>query len=380
MAKHVTTRQPSDTAQPDMSYAQDLLSQGFMALSLGHSHEAAAAFHEAGSSREDTVGIQAMIGSAIAHIQANEDDDALTLIMCALAQIATDADEVRALGQTYFDLKRPQFAAVFLQAALDMSPDDTDVMYYLANALLDLKDYEEGLKIAGRAVECNPQDGHANATLGRALVLNNEHEEAMEPLERATGLLEDKRWPLMQLALCLDSCGRWEEARRKYEEATAAGAPKALADLGIAQVLLHTGRIHESKALAESVLQLQDTQDAPKAEPRVYQLKISLKDTRPPIWRRVLVASSESLGSLHCTIQAAMGWEDYHLHCFTVNGVNYTSPEFADDARRFNQSSGDHLRALAVSMPEIVFDGFDIAQEPKLPRPRRRPPAGVAKL
>ena len=124
---------------------------------------------------------------------------------------------------------------------------------------------------------------------------------------------------------------RWEEAHRKCEEAAAAGAPRALTDLGIAQVLLHTGQIHESKALVERVLQLQDTQDAleaeraeefsrPEAEPRVYQLKISLRDARPPIWRRVLVDSSEPLGILHYTIQAAMGWEDDHLHHFTVNG------------------------------------------------------------
>lgn len=343
MTKQVKIQLRSDTAQSDISHALDLLSQGFTALSLRQSHEAAVAFYEAGSPREDIIGIEAMVGSAIACLQANEDEEAVAFALSALSLITGDANEARALGQTYLDLDKPQYAAVFLRVALAMLPDDTDVMYCLANALLDSKDYEEGLTIARRAVECNPQDGHANATLGRALVLNNKHEEAMEPLERAIGLLDDKRWPLLQLALCLDRCGRWEEAHRKYEEAAAAGAPKALTDLGIAQILLHTGQIHESKALVERVLQRQDAQDAleaehaeelsrPDAEPRVYQLKISLKDARPPIWRRVLVDSSEPLGILHYTIQAAMGWEDDHLHHFTVNGIDYTSPEFIDDA------------------------------------------------
>jgi hypothetical protein len=173
---------------------------------------------------------------------------------------------------------------------------------------------------------------------------------------------------------------RWEEAHRKCEEAAAAGAPRALTDLGIAQVLLHTGQIHESKALVERVLQLQDTQDAleaeraeefsrPDAEPRVYQLKISLRDARPPIWRRVLVDSSEPLGILHYTIQAAMGWEDDHLHHFTVNGGGPPAQnqrqgrELPGIRTTDSLSLGDHLRALAVSMPETVFDGFDIAQE-----------------
>jgi Plasmid pRiA4b ORF-3-like protein len=39
----------------------------------------------------------------------------------------------------------------------------------------------------------------------------------------------------------------------------------------------------------------------------VYQLKITLRDVRPPIWRRVLVTDATNLNQLHWIIQIAMG-------------------------------------------------------------------------
>jgi DNA invertase Pin-like site-specific DNA recombinase len=58
----------------------------------------------------------------------------------------------------------------------------------------------------------------------------------------------------------------------------------------------------------------------------VYQLKITLKDFRPPIWRRVQVNSDITLGKLHQIIQASMGWTNSHLHGFSIEGVEYGQP------------------------------------------------------
>jgi len=58
----------------------------------------------------------------------------------------------------------------------------------------------------------------------------------------------------------------------------------------------------------------------------VYQLKITLRDFRPPIWRRVLVAGHYTLADLHYVIQFAMGWMDSHLHHFEVSGTHYSLP------------------------------------------------------
>ena len=61
----------------------------------------------------------------------------------------------------------------------------------------------------------------------------------------------------------------------------------------------------------------------------IYQLKITLIGTHPPIWRRLQVPADISLGKLHWVIQAAMGWDGTHMHAFGVDGVSYgvTDPE-----------------------------------------------------
>jgi hypothetical protein len=51
---------------------------------------------------------------------------------------------------------------------------------------------------------------------------------------------------------------------------------------------------------------------------QVYQFKITLKGTKPPIWRRILVPETHTFWDLHVAIQDAMGWDDYHLHEFTL--------------------------------------------------------------
>lgn len=61
------------------------------------------------------------------------------------------------------------------------------------------------------------------------------------------------------------------------------------------------------------------------AAAQAYQLKISLKGSKPLIWRRVLAASTATLGDLHSIIQSSMGWEGGHLHAFEVGDVYYGS-------------------------------------------------------
>lgn len=63
--------------------------------------------------------------------------------------------------------------------------------------------------------------------------------------------------------------------------------------------------------------------------PPVYQLKITLDGIMPPIWRRILVGDV-TLYKLHKILQAVMGWENYHLHRFTVDNVIYAYPSPED--------------------------------------------------
>ena len=55
----------------------------------------------------------------------------------------------------------------------------------------------------------------------------------------------------------------------------------------------------------------------------IYQLKVTLLGTRPPIWRRLLVPSELTLAQLHDVLQVAMGWQDGHLHEFRARGRRF---------------------------------------------------------
>lgn len=59
----------------------------------------------------------------------------------------------------------------------------------------------------------------------------------------------------------------------------------------------------------------------------IYQLKVPLLDTRPPIWRRLLVPASLTLEQLHDVLQVAMGWDDSHLHDFRIGQKRFGKPD-----------------------------------------------------
>lgn len=59
----------------------------------------------------------------------------------------------------------------------------------------------------------------------------------------------------------------------------------------------------------------------------VYQLKITLRGIKPPIWRRVLVDGSATLAEVHEAIQAAFGWWNYHLYEFEFGRTLYGIPD-----------------------------------------------------
>ena len=60
--------------------------------------------------------------------------------------------------------------------------------------------------------------------------------------------------------------------------------------------------------------------------PGVYQIKVTLKGSKPPIWRRIQVTSDTTLVKLHRILQRVMGWEGSHLYQFVIGGIMYGEP------------------------------------------------------
>ncbi len=96
---------------------------------------------------------------------------------------------------------------------------------------------------------------------------------------------------------------------------------------------LEDDRLIERGIFVAPAKAVKGAKSAGKARPKssrssvIYQIKITLRNIRPPVWRRVLVPSNFTLAQLHEVIQTAMGgWIDYHLHEFDVAGTHYGAP------------------------------------------------------
>lgn len=100
------------------------------------------------------------------------------------------------------------------------------------------------------------------------------------------------------------------------------GSPdRALAaELG---AVLHGRSLNEPSNVIEFPRRSSGPTPQPNAAAPVYQLKVTLVGTKPPVWRRLLVPASISLDKLHEVIQAAFGWWNYHLYEFEVGKTRY---------------------------------------------------------
>lgn len=60
----------------------------------------------------------------------------------------------------------------------------------------------------------------------------------------------------------------------------------------------------------------------PEGMAEVYQLKLTLEGSKPPIWRRLWLPAAMSLAAVHEAILIAMPWNGDHLHHFMAGNRN----------------------------------------------------------
>ena len=107
-------------------------------------------------------------------------------------------------------------------------------------------------------------------------------------------------------------------------------------------------------------------------------LKVTLRYTQPPIWRRLLVPETMTLGDLHHAIQAVMGWDDSHLHQFEVDGQRYGPRALVDDVAEESRLPLDNLVKSGVNRFSYTYDFGDdwehlIVVEKRQPRLEDKP-------
>ncbi len=82
---------------------------------------------------------------------------------------------------------------------------------------------------------------------------------------------------------------------------------------------------------------------------KICQMKVSLKNAQPPIWRRFEVPATLTLDRLHDVIQIVMGWQDYHLHRFRIGDRCFTE-YFGDDLERMEHEEDE----LGVRLIDVI--------------------------
>jgi hypothetical protein len=81
-----------------------------------------------------------------------------------------------------------------------------------------------------------------------------------------------------------------------------------------------------------------------------YQLKITLMEVEPPVWRRVQVPGLLTLDRLHRVLAGAMGWTATHRHEFVIGDRRYGTPDPESNV-------SPTLREHGVTLRDVVSSG-----------------------
>ncbi|MHA6627876.1 plasmid pRiA4b ORF-3 family protein [Pseudonocardia sichuanensis] len=108
---------------------------------------------------------------------------------------------------------------------------------------------------------------------------------------------------------------------------------------------------------------LQPSEPSPRRDRRpdvvTYRVRVDLGGTKPPLWRRLELASDMFLDELHPVLQAAFGWTDSHLHRFS-SGPDAFSPGTEHYLMPFEVEEGDEgVPEQEVRLDELLTDAGD---------------------
>ena len=97
----------------------------------------------------------------------------------------------------------------------------------------------------------------------------------------------------------------------------------------------------------------------PGTDPTILTLKVALRGVKPPVWRRLRVPGRMTLRGLHDAIQIAMGWDDCHLHTFSIGGEQFGDRRSVDDVADESRPTLVGLLRSGVTRFSYTYDFGD---------------------
>jgi hypothetical protein len=134
------------------------------------------------------------------------------------------------------------------------------------------------------------------------------------------------------------------------QDAVRAGNPRELLDL------LFAG------AGADPFSGLRPSQRRPRREDVVtYRVRVDLKGAKPPVWRRLELASDLMLDELHGILQVTFDWHDVHLHQFGAGPTSFYDRETEYFLSEYAIEEGDDEGApeADVRLDEVLAEPGD---------------------
>jgi hypothetical protein len=121
----------------------------------------------------------------------------------------------------------------------------------------------------------------------------------------------------------------------------------------------------------------------------IYQIKVTLLGTDPPIWR-LLVPADLTLEQLHDVLQLAMGWENCHMHDFHIGQRRFGTPDPSEELSGLSSTASERTTRLFNVLGRVgakaiyTYDFGDswehevVVEKRLAPEPGRAYPACVA--
>jgi len=307
-------------------------------------------------------------------MMAEENERGIRMLRRAVELDPKSARAHALLGRALVTDQQFEEALPELERALKLDPRNTEAWYGKGLALASLNRPNEAIEAMKRTLAIDPDYNIAYVVLSTAYEQSGRHDEALKTAAQAEKHAHDDPSTLYSLAQLYSGLQQYPKARALAERVIAIDpedteARMLLAGIAVLQGDLNTAtreityvqkhdpelldEMAEEASLAPFGAEEDDDEFAADdylfgndfdlfpsrrpAKPKltvgnkgkpgmVYQLRIALTDFHPPIWREVLVPSDFTLVQLHRVIQVVMGWDDDHMHDFTIGTVRYAEP------------------------------------------------------